>query len=321
MKAMLLAAAVLSQSIVLSSAQQYPVGTVKLVVPYAAGGGSDLASRIFARSLSERLGGTVIVENKPGASSVIGSDLVAKAPADGHSLLFTGSTTHATNPILIPKLPYDPVNDFKVVAPLFKSVNILVVHRDVPAKNVAELIEYARQNPGKLNYASPGIGTAAHLGTELLNSMAGTDIVHVPYKGTSEAIPALITGRVHVLMDAAPTILPHIQSGAVRALGSTSVEKNPALPDLPPISQTLPGFDASLTLFIMVRSGTPDWIVQRLSKEITASSQDPQVREQLMKIGFTPYIATTEELNAMIAKDSEKWKAIITKACTPSCQQ
>lgn len=321
MKHLLLVAGILVQSILLASAQQYPTGTVKIVVPYSAGGGSDLASRIFARSLTERLGKAVIVENKPGGSGVIGTDLVAKAPADGLSLLFTASTTHATNQILIPKLPYDSEKDFAVVAPLFKSVNVLVVSKDVPVTTVAELIDYAKKNPGVLNYASPGTGTAAHLGTELLNAMAGIDLVHIPYKGTAEAIPALLTGKVQVMMDAAPTVLPHIQSGALRALGLTSAEPNPALPDLPPISKTLPGFDASLILYITVRSGTSDAIIRRLAQEITAASQDPQVRKQLNDIGFTPYIATTEQLQSIIAENSTKWKAIIAKTCTPTCPQ
>jgi tripartite-type tricarboxylate transporter receptor subunit TctC len=303
------------------AAQDYPTETIRIVVPYTAGGGSDLAARIYASNLSDRLGQTVIVENRVGASGIIGAEYVAKAPADGYTLLFTPSTTWATHPFLFPSLPYDQDKDFTPVASLFKSVNVLAVHRDVPVENVQQLIDYAKKNPRKLNYLSVGTGTASHLGMELFNTMAGTKILQVPYKGTAEGIPELLAGKVQVVMDAAPTLLPHIQSGVLRALGSVGApeDRNPALPDLIPVSATLKGFDASLTLYLSVRSGTPQPIVDRLAKEIGAASADPKVQEQLKAIGFTPYTATTDVLVKALAEQTEKWRAILKKACNPTC--
>ena len=199
-------------------AQNYPDKTIRFVVPFAPGGGSDLMARLITEPLSQRLGQSVIVDNKPGANAAIGADFVAKAPADGYTLLYTPPGPQITNPSLMAKLPYDPVKDLVPVVRLGVFVAVLVVHPSVPATNVRELIAYAKANPGKLNFSSPGIASANHLGGEYLKARAGIDIVHVPYKGSAPALQDLLSGRVQMTIDTLAVLLPHIKSGALRPI-------------------------------------------------------------------------------------------------------
>jgi tripartite-type tricarboxylate transporter receptor subunit TctC len=292
-------------------AQQYPTQPLRMIVPFAAGGGSDIVARLVSEPLSKRLGQPVIVENKPGANAIIGADAVAKSAPDGYTLLYTTPGPQITNPYLVAKLPYEPFRDFAPVAMLVKSVNVLVVHPDLPARDVRELIDHAKANPGKLNFSSSGIGSSSHLAGELFRAMAGIDITHVPYRGNAPAIQDLLAGNVQIAIDAIFALLPHIQSGGLRALGFATLERNPALPAVSPIADTLPGFDASGINYISVRAGTPQSIVDRLNVEIGAVLADPEIRRRLIELGILPVIETPAMLASRIAQESEKWKKVI----------
>jgi tripartite-type tricarboxylate transporter receptor subunit TctC len=238
-------------------AQNYPDKSIRLVVPFSPGGGSDLVARLIAEPLSQRLGQTVIVDNKPGANAAIGADFVAKAPADGYTLLYTPPGPQITNPSLRAKLPYDPVKDLIPVVRLGVFVALLVVHPSVPANNVRELIAYAKANPGKLNFSSPGVASANHLGGEYLKSRAEIDIVHVPYKGSAPALQDLLSGRVQMTIDTLAVLLPHIKSGALRPIAVAALERSASLVDVPTLAETLEGFDASSLSYLSVPAGTP----------------------------------------------------------------
>jgi len=295
----------------LATGQTYPDHPIRLVVPYAAGGGADLIARTIAQGLTKRLGQQVIVDNKPGGAATIGADAVAKSLPDGYTLLYGTPAPQIINPYLMKKLPYDPVRDFAPVARVASVAHILVVHPSVPAKDVKELIAYAKANPGKVNFSSAGLGATSHLDTDLFKSMAGIDIVHVPYKGTGSALQDLLAGNVQMTIDSIGPLLPHIKSGKLRPLGVTSLERSPLLPQVPPIADQLPGFSATTENYLAVRAGTPAAIVDRLNKELNDVLRSPEVREHLAASGVTPAGGTPEELSAMIKRESAKWKKVI----------
>src|ERR1043166_7280323 len=225
-----------------AQAQTYPQSPIRLVVPFAPGGGADLMARILADPLAKRLGQPIVIENKPGGGATLGAGLVAKSAPDGATLLWTTPGPQITNPYLMGKLPYDPFRDFTPVATVVTAVNVLVVTPSLPVKSVPELIAYAKANPGKLNFSSAGVGASSHLSGELFKLMAGIDIVHVPYRGSGPSLQDLLAGNVQMAIDTVAVLLPHIQSGGVRALGVATLARNPTLPELPPIADTLPGF-------------------------------------------------------------------------------
>ena len=294
-----------------AAGQTYPDHPIRLVVPYAAGGGADLIARTIAQGLTKRLGQQVIVDNKPGGAATIGADAVAKSQPDGYTLLYGTPAPQIINPYLMKKLPYDPVRDFAPVARVASVAHILVVHPSVPAKDVKELIAYAKANPGKVNFSSAGVGATSHLDTELFKNMAGIDIAHVPYKGTGSALQDLLAGNVQMTIDSIGPLLPHIKSGKLRPLGVTSLERSPLLPQVPPIADQLPGFSATTENYLAVRAGTPAAIVDRLNKELNAVLRSPEVREHLAASGVTTAGGTPEELSAMINRESAKWKKVI----------
>ena len=297
----------------LAFAQGYPTQQIRLIVPFAAGGGSDILARIIAEPLSKRLGQSIVVDNKPGGGATVAADLVAKSPADGYTWLFTTAGPQITNPYLMAQLPYNPFKDFAPVAMLAKSVNVLVVHPGVPAKNVRELIDYAKANPGKLNFSSSGIGASSHLAGELFKQMAEVDIVHVPYRGTGPSTTDLLAGNVHMAIDSASTLLPHIKSGGLRALGFATLERQPAMPELPTIADTLPGFDGSSINYISVPAGTPPAIVERLNREIEVVLSDRDIARRMTELAIAPIIETPAELARRIADEQQKWKRVIER--------
>jgi len=293
-----------------AAAQQYPARPIHIIVPFAAGGGSDIVARLIGERLSKRLGQSVIVENKPGAGAVIGADAVAKSAPDGYTLLYATPGPQILNPFLLPKLPYDP-KDFAGVAMLVMSVNLLVVHPGMPTKTVRELIDYAKANPGKLNFASSGIGTSSHLAGELFKSMAKIEITHVPYRGNALALQDLLAGNVQMAIDAVSVLLPHVRSGGLRALGFATPEPNAVLPDIPPIAATLPGYDASSINYISVRAGTPIDIIERLNREINAIMADSEMRARIIGLGLIPISETAAMLERRIVEEAQKWKKVI----------
>src|ERR1043165_2218403 len=245
-----------------SPAQIWPSSPIRLVVPFAPGGGADLMARILADPLSKRLGQPIVIENKPGAGATLGADFVAKAAPAGYTLLWTTPGPQITNPYLMPKLPYDPFRDFTAIATVVTAVNVLAVTPSLPVKSVPELIAYAKANPGKLNFSSSGVGASSHLSGELFKMMAGIDIVHVAYRGSGPALQDLLAGNVQMSIDTVAVLLPHIQAGTLRALGVATIERNPTLPAPPPIADTLPGFDGSSINYINGPAGMPQGIVE-----------------------------------------------------------
>ena len=295
----------------LALAQSYPERPIRLVVPYATGGGADLIARSIAQGLTKKLGQPVLVDNKPGAAATIGADAVAKSPPDGYTILYGTPAPQIINPYLLKKLPYDPVHDFAPVGRVASVAHILVVHPGVLANNVKELIAYAKAHPGKLNYSSAGVGASSHLDTEFFRSLAGIEIVHVPYKGTGSAIQDLLAGNVQMTIDSIGPLLPFINSGKLRPLGVTSLERSPLLPQVPPIADQLPGFSATTENYLAVRAGTPSTIIDRLNAALNEVLRTPEVRDHLLAAAVTPTGGTPQELSAMIQRETAKWKKVI----------
>jgi tripartite-type tricarboxylate transporter receptor subunit TctC len=294
-----------------SLAQAYPTKPIRLIVPFPAGGATDLFARTLSQKMGEKLGTTLVIDNKPGAGGAIGSDMAAKAPADGYTLLLATTSTHSIGPAITPKLPYDPVRDFTPIGHVGDAPSIMLVPNSSPAKTVREWIDYAKKNPGKLNYASSGNGTIVQLTAELFKSQAGIDVTHIPYKGTALAIPDLITGKVDVLFDALPTGMPHVRDGRLRALGVTSLKRSPLAPELPPIADTLPGFESNTWFGLYGPKGLPADMVARINTAANQSLSDPEVRDKLARLGIEPATSTPAQLASMVAADAAKWKKII----------
>ncbi len=298
------------------AAQAYPTKPIRLVVPYTAGGSSDFVARQIAQRMSEGLGQPVTVENKPGVAGIPGTEIVAHSAPDGYTLALIGLTTHASNPWLYKKLPYDPVKDFIPISAAIASPLVLVVNPEVPAKNVQELIAYAKANPGKVHYGSAGVGNTLHLAGELFKSRAGIDIVHVPYKGASAALNDLLGGRIEMMIDLAQTPLAHIQAGKLRALGTTGTQRLAILPDVPTIAeQGLPGFQFATTIGIAAPAGTPKPIIDRLHAEMVKALANPELQAAFAKQGMqvTPS-ASPEAYAKLIAEERAKIGEIVKTA-------
>jgi tripartite-type tricarboxylate transporter receptor subunit TctC len=292
-------------------AQGYPNKPIRLVVPFPAGGATDIFARAVSQKLGERLATTIVVDNKPGAGGTIGSDLAAKAPADGYTLLLATSSTHSIGPSFGGKLPYDAVADFTPIAHVGNAPSIMLVPNSSPAKSVKEWVDYARKNPGRLNYASSGNGTVVHLGTEYFKAQAGLFLVHIPYRGTALAIPDLVSGKVDLLMDSLPSGLPHVKEGRLRALGITSLKRSPLLPELPAIAETVPGFESVTWFGLYGPKGLPPDVVNRVNAAVNQALQDPDVKERLARLGIDPVGGTPQAFVSMADADRAKWKKII----------
>lgn len=292
-------------------AQAFPTRPLKMVVPFSPGGGADFLARAISEALSRRLGQTVIVENKPGGGATIGALAVATAPPDGYTMLYGTPGPQMVNPHLMDKVPYDPIKDFASITPLGRFTNVLAVHPGVPAKDINELIAYARANPGALNFASAGIGASSHLTGELFKSLTQIDIRHVPYKGTGPATQDLLAGNVQMAFDSVIVYLPHIKSGGLRPLGVTDPEPSPLLADVPAVARYLPGFSASAENYITTRAGTPREIILRLNHDINEILKTPDMRDKMLAAGIAPTGGTPEQLDALIASESDKWQRVI----------
>jgi tripartite-type tricarboxylate transporter receptor subunit TctC len=293
--------------------QAYPNKPIRLIVPFPAGGATDLFARTLSQKMGEKLGTTLVIDNKPGAGGAIGSDLAAKAPADGYTLLLATTSTHSIGPAINAKLPYDAVRDFTPIAHVGDAPSIMLVPNSSPAKTVREWIEYAKKNPGKLNYASSGNGTIVQLTAELFKAQAGVFVTHIPYKGTALAIPDLISGKIDVLFDSLPTGMPHVRDGRLRALGVTSLDRSPLAPELPAIADVLPGFESNTWFGLYAPKGLPADLLARINAAANESVSDPEVRDKLSKLGIAPATGSPARFAAMVAQDSAKWKKIITE--------
>jgi tripartite-type tricarboxylate transporter receptor subunit TctC len=280
-------------------------------VPFPAGGATDLFARTLSQKMGEKLGTSLVIDNKPGAGGAIGSDLAAKAPADGYTLLLATTSTHAIGPAINARLPYDTVRDFTPIAHVGDAPSIMLVPNSSPAKTVREWIAYAQKNPGKLNYASSGNGTIVQLTAELFKSQAGVFVTHIPYKGTALAIPDLISGKIDVLFDSLPTGMPHVRDGRLRALGVTTLKPSPLAPELPAIAETLPGFESNTWFGLYGPKGLPADMAARINKAANEALADPEVRDKLYKLGIAPTTSTPAQFASMVAQDAAKWKKII----------
>ena len=304
----------LSAFAVEAAAQNYPARPIRLIVPYPAGGPTDFVGRTVGQKLSQLLGQQIVVDNRPGAGTIIGSELVARAAPDGYTLLFgTGGGTFLA-PLILPNVPYEPLRDFAPVAMLVQSPQVLVVHPSVQATNVKELVALAKAKPGALNFASVGTGTSPHLGGELLQSLTGTKIVHVPYKGTAPAMTDLIAGQVHLRFTSMPTVLAHVKAGRLRLLGTGGTRRSAVIPDTPPISEAVPGFELVTWYGIFAPSRTPDAIVKRLNAEIGKVLVDPESRDRMAAQGLEPTVMTPEELRRYTQQDVSRWSRLIKSA-------
>lgn len=286
---------------------------IRLVVPFPAGGATDLFARTLSQKMGERLGTSIVIDNKPGAGGSLGSDMAAKATADGQTLLFTTTSTHSIGPAIGAKLPYDTVRDFTPIAHVGNAPSIMLVPNSSPAKTVKEWIEYAKKNPGKLNYASSGNGTIVQLTAELFKAQAGVFVTHIPYKGTGLAIPDLVAGQLDVLFDSLPTGMPHVRDGRLRALAVTTLKRTPLAPDLPPVADTLPGFESNTWFGLYGPKGLPAEVVNRVNTAANQALSDPEVRAKLTTLGIEPVTSTPAQFAKMVADDQAKWKRIIVE--------
>ena len=286
---------------------------IRLVVPFPAGGATDLFARTLSQKMGERLGTSIVIDNKPGAGGSLGSDMAAKATADGQTLLFTTTSTHSIGPAIGAKLPYDTVRDFTPIAHVGNAPSIMLVPNSSPAKTVKEWIEYAKKNPGKLNYASSGNGTIVQLTAELFKAQAGVFVTHIPYKGTGLAIPDLVAGQLDVLFDSLPTGMPHVRDGRLRALAVTTLKRTPLAPDLPPVADTLPGFESNTWFGLYGPKGLPAEVVNRVNTAANQALSDPEVRAMLTTLGIEPVTSTPAQFAKMVADDQAKWRRIIAE--------
>ena len=297
-----------------ASAQTYPARPIRLVVADAAGGAPDQLGRLLAQKLSDSLGQQVIVDNRPGAAGALGADIAAKAPADGYSLLLTTTTIYAILPSLKKNLPYDPVKDFVPISRIATSSNVLVVNVSLPAKSVAELVQFAKSRPGALNYASAGIGSPAHLAGEMLNLLAEIRMTHIPYKGAAPGLLDVIAGNAHLIITSPIAAGAHMNGGRVRALATTGAERNPSLPELPTIGETVAGYEISQSWGIVAPAGTPAQIVRRLNDEIVSAMSAADVRDRVLKTGAAPAGDSAAAFEAFMAGERKRLGEVIARS-------
>jgi tripartite-type tricarboxylate transporter receptor subunit TctC len=296
-----------------AAATAYPVKALRIIVPFAPGGPNDLLARLVGQRLAEAWGQQVIIDNRPGGSTMIGTELAAKAAPDGYTLLMV-STSHAVNPSLQPKLPYDTQRDFAPVIQLVSSPNVLVTNPSLPVKSVRELVALARARPGEINYGSGGTGTATHLGGALLCLLANVKMTHVPYKGDAPASIDLISGQISWMFGTILPIMPHIKSGKMRAIAVSSTARTPSLPDVPAVAETLPQFEATSWYGVFAPAATAQEVVARLNAEMSRIVRAPEMRERLAREGTEAVGGTPEEFAAFFRASSTKWARVIREA-------
>jgi tripartite-type tricarboxylate transporter receptor subunit TctC len=294
-------------------AQAYPARPVHWIVSFAAGGANDIVARIVGQYLSDHLGQQFIIENRSGAGGNVGMQSVLSSVPDGYTIAFVGPN-YAINPTLYEKLPFNFIRDSAPVAGLIRLANVMVVHPAVPANNVAEFIAYAKANPGKINFASGGVGTSPHLSGELLKIMTGINLVHVPYRAAASAYPDLMAGQVQMLFDNIPSSIGHIRTGKVRTLGVTGAKRVAAIPDVPTIGETVPGYEVSIWYGMAAPRGTPPEIVEKLNQAVNAGLADPKLQARLAELGGEPMPMTPAEFGKLVAEETEKWAKVIRAA-------
>jgi tripartite-type tricarboxylate transporter receptor subunit TctC len=292
-------------------AQAWPARPIKLVVPFATGGATDLAGRLLAQHLGAALGQPVVVDNRPGAAGNIGTDFVAKSPADGYTILLTSLSAISIAPFFDKALPYSPQKDLAPISLVANIASVLVVHPSVPAKTVTELVAYSKANPDKLNFGSSGVGDGNHLAGELFNSMTGATLVHVPYKGGAPAMTDLMGGQIQLMFATLAAAMPNIQAGKVRPVAATETRRSELLPDLPTIAETVAGYEFTSWLGLFAPAGTPPNIVNKLNAEVAKVLKVPEVRTRLLGAGLEPVTNTPGEFAAYIRTDSAKWEKVV----------
>jgi tripartite-type tricarboxylate transporter receptor subunit TctC len=308
----LLLAALFALAANATPAQTFPTKPIRMVVTFPAAGAPDILARLFADKA--QFGQPVVVDNVPGAGGNIGADKVAKAPADGYTLVMGTVGTHSINGALYPKMPYDMVKDFTPVAHVASAPNLLVVTNDLPVKTVAELITWLKANPNKASFGSPGIGSSVHVSGELFKSMTGTTMQHVPYKGRQFAIPDLVGGQIQLMFDNMPSALPMAKEGKIRALAQTTAKRSPAAPDIPTVAETVPGFEATTWFAVFAPAGTPPAVVARINAEMVRVFKLPDVVDKLKTLGLEPWISTPDELAAFQATEIVKWAKVVKES-------
>ncbi|MDH7796645.1 MULTISPECIES: tripartite tricarboxylate transporter substrate binding protein [unclassified Beijerinckia] len=308
--------AVSTGGIASSSAQaQWPTKNITMIVPFTPGGSTDILARLIGQRFTETWGQGVVTENRPGAGGAVGSVALARAPADGYTVGMGHIGTLSVNPSLYSNLQYDPIKSFAHISMLARVYNVLVVHPSLPVKNVAEFIEYARQNPGKLNYGSGGNGSAAHIATAAFMVATGTQMTHVPYRGTSPAVADLLSGQIQFMMTGGPAVLPHARAGTMRALGVSGPNRLKSDPNIPTIAEAgVPGFDATQWYGMMAPTGTPDDIVAKLTKEVHGALASKAMQEALERDGAEPWPTTPQEFRDIIASETKRWHEVVEKA-------
>jgi tripartite-type tricarboxylate transporter receptor subunit TctC len=302
-----------------TSAQDYPVRPVRWVVGFAAGGANDILARLIGQRLSERLGQPFEIENKPGASGNTGAEAVIHAEPDGYTVLLV-NPANFINTSLYANLKFNFPRDVAPVASLVRVPNVMTVGKRVQARTVAEFIAYTKANPGKVNMASAGAGTSTHLSGEMFMAMTGVRMQHVPYRGSGPAVTDLLSGHVSLIFDSMPSIIPHIRSGALRALAVTTAKRSAQLPDTPAVGETVPGYEASALFGMAAPKNTPKAIIERLNKEINAVLAEPEIQKRLVELGGETVIGTPEAFGALISAETEKWKKVIEGAGIPKVE-
>jgi tripartite-type tricarboxylate transporter receptor subunit TctC len=294
----------------IAKAQTYPSRPVRIIVGFAAGGVSDILTRLMGQWLSERLGEQFVIENRPGAGGNIGTEAVVRSPADGYTLLLVGPPA-AINATLYDRLSFNFLRDIAPVGSISRESSVVVVHSSFPAKTVPEFIAYAKANPGKINMASPGNGTAPHVSGELFKMMAGVDMVHVPYRGGAPALTDLLGRQVQVMFGVLPSSVEHIRAGRLRALAVTTTTRSEALPDIPTVGEFVPGYEASAVYGLGAPKETPAEIVDKLNNEINAALVDPKIKARLADLGGTPLAGSPADFGKLIAEETEKWAKVV----------
>ena len=294
--------------------QPYPNQPIRLIVPFAAGGPSDVLARAFSQKLGEDLGQPVIIDNKPGAGTNLAAEFVARSKPDGYTIFLMMVGTQAINETLYKKLSYNTVKDFAPITLVASSSLMLVANPSVPVKNTSELIAYAKANPGKVNFGSSGTGTPLHLGGELFNVQAGTDITHVPYKGAAPALTDVLGGQIQTAMIGTPAALPYVKSGKLTPIGVTSLKRSPNAPEVPAIAETLPNFEVELVYALVAPAGTPNVIIKRLNTQMSTILNNPETKTQLASRGFDVQTSTPDQLGAYIKAEVTKWAPIVKKS-------
>jgi tripartite-type tricarboxylate transporter receptor subunit TctC len=296
-------------------AANYPDKPIRIIVAYTPAGATDILARAVGQKMTEAWGQPVIIENRPGANGNIGTDVAARATPDGYTLLMVTAGTHGVNPGLYRKLPWDAVKDFAPVSLVAMVPNIMVVNPSLPVKSVKEFVAYAKANPGKLSYGSPGLGSTAHMSVELFKTMTGVDMLHVPYKGSAGVMQDVIAGQIAVTIDNMPPYLPQVKAGKLRALAVSPARRSPAVPDLPTIAEAgVPGYDAGAWFGLVAPAGTPKPIIDKLAAETQRILKIPDVAERLSGLGAEPVGNSPDEFAAFIKAEIAKWKKVIQDA-------